>query len=94
MGPLSLVSTIDEQPERKSSGSGLESENTAVGIRHADHVASSISKSWHSNSPTSGGLLVRIIRSRIQATEFFNWWNSTWNVKFNKCICYKHEYEM
>jgi hypothetical protein len=26
---------------------GLQAENTAVGIRHADHVASSIRKSWH-----------------------------------------------
>jgi hypothetical protein len=31
----------------KSSGSGVESENTAVGIRYADHVALSIRKSWH-----------------------------------------------
>jgi hypothetical protein len=26
---------------------GLETENTAVGIRYADHVAPSIRKSWH-----------------------------------------------
>jgi hypothetical protein len=44
-GPLSLVSTIEELIGRKSSGSGLETENTAVGIRHADHVAPSIHKS-------------------------------------------------
>jgi hypothetical protein len=43
-GPLSLVSTLEELLERKSSGSGLETENTAVGIRHADHVAPSIRK--------------------------------------------------
>jgi hypothetical protein len=43
-GPFSLVSTIEELLGRKSSGSGLEAENTAVGFRHADHVASSISK--------------------------------------------------
>jgi hypothetical protein len=47
-GPLSLVSTIEKLLEWKSSGSGLESrEYKAVGIRHADHVASSIRKSWH-----------------------------------------------
>jgi hypothetical protein len=46
-GPLSLVSTIEELLGRKGSGSGLETENTAVGIRHADHVAPSIHKSWH-----------------------------------------------
>jgi hypothetical protein len=37
-GPLSLVSTIEELLERKSSGSGLETENTAVGIRCSDHT--------------------------------------------------------
>jgi hypothetical protein len=41
---LSLVSTIEELLERKSSGFGLEIENTAVGIRHVDHVALSIRK--------------------------------------------------
>jgi hypothetical protein len=46
-GPLSLVSTIEELLERKSSGSGVESRITAIGIRYADHVASSICKSWH-----------------------------------------------
>jgi hypothetical protein len=46
MGPLSLVSTIEGLLERKSSDSGLETEITAVGNRHADHVAPSISKSW------------------------------------------------
>jgi hypothetical protein len=35
-GPLSLVSTIEELLERKSSGSGLEAENMAVEIHHAD----------------------------------------------------------
>jgi hypothetical protein len=46
-GPLSLVSTIEELLERKSSSSGLESREYAVGIRHADHVAPSIRKRWH-----------------------------------------------
>jgi hypothetical protein len=32
---------------KKRNGSGLEIENTSEGIRHADHVASSIRKSWH-----------------------------------------------
>jgi hypothetical protein len=36
--PFSLVSTIEELIERKSSGSSLETEITAVGIRRADHV--------------------------------------------------------
>jgi hypothetical protein len=46
-GPLSLVSTIEELLVRKTSGSGLENDNTAVGFRYADHVVTSISKRWH-----------------------------------------------
>jgi hypothetical protein len=38
-GPLSLLSTIEKLIDRKTSGSGLETENTAVGIRHVDHAA-------------------------------------------------------
>jgi hypothetical protein len=42
-GPLSLMSkvlVVVAAPVQ-------ETENTAVGIRHADHVAPSIRKSWH-----------------------------------------------
>jgi hypothetical protein len=46
-GPLSLVSTIEELLERKSSGPGLENENTAVGIRRADHVTTSLRENCH-----------------------------------------------
>jgi hypothetical protein len=46
-GPLSLVSTTEELLGRKSKGSCLETEITAVGIRHADHLSPSICKSWH-----------------------------------------------
>jgi hypothetical protein len=67
-GPHSLVSTIEELVERKSKGSGPEIDITAVGIRHADHVASSIQLAL--TSPTSGGRSVGIVRSRTQATEF------------------------
>jgi hypothetical protein len=45
-GPLSLVSTVEELLGRKSSGSGLENREYGVGIRHADHVAPSIRRSW------------------------------------------------
>jgi hypothetical protein len=41
-GPLSIVSTAEKLLGRKSRGSGLETENTAIGIRHADYVAPSI----------------------------------------------------
>jgi hypothetical protein len=39
-GPLSLVSTIEELLERKVAALVYKAENTAVGIRHADHVTS------------------------------------------------------
>jgi hypothetical protein len=68
-GPLSLVSTIEELLERKNSGSGLGNENTAVGIRHADHVAPSI-RTLVLTSLKIGGRSVGIVRSRTQATEF------------------------
>jgi hypothetical protein len=38
-GPLSLVGTTEELLGRNSCSFGLEIENTAVGIRRADHVA-------------------------------------------------------
>jgi hypothetical protein len=69
-GPLSLVNTTEELLEIKNSGSGLETENTVVGIRHADNVAPTISKNLALSSPTSGGRSVGIVRSRTQATEF------------------------
>jgi hypothetical protein len=47
----------------------LKAKNTAVGIRHADHAASSISKMLTLTSPTSRGRSVGIFRSRTQATE-------------------------
>jgi hypothetical protein len=46
-GPLSLVSTTEELLDRKVAAPVLKIKNTAVGIRHADHVAPSIRKSWH-----------------------------------------------
>jgi hypothetical protein len=46
-GPFSLVSTIEELLGRKSSGSCLEIEYTAVEIRCSDHATPSIRKSWH-----------------------------------------------
>jgi hypothetical protein len=38
-GPLSLVSTTEELLDRKVVSPVYKTENTAVGIRHADHVA-------------------------------------------------------
>jgi hypothetical protein len=69
-GPLSLVSTTEELLDRKVVAPVYKTENTAVGIRHADHVATSISKKLVMTSPTSGGRSVCIVRSRTQTMEF------------------------
>jgi hypothetical protein len=45
-GPLSLMSTTEELLDRKVAAPVYKPENTAIGIRHADHVAPSIRKSW------------------------------------------------
>jgi hypothetical protein len=47
-GALSLVSTTEELLDRKVAAAVYKTENTAVGIRHADHVAPFIRKSWQS----------------------------------------------
>jgi hypothetical protein len=47
-GALSLVSTTEELLDRKVAAPVYKTENTAVGIRHADHVAPYIRKSWQS----------------------------------------------
>jgi hypothetical protein len=46
--PLSLVSTTEELLDRKVAAPVEKTENTAVGIRHGDHVAPFIRKSWQS----------------------------------------------
>jgi hypothetical protein len=71
-GPLSLVSTTEELLGRKNSGSGLETEITAVGIRHADHATPLYPQKMALTSPTSGGRSVSIVRSRTKATEFIH----------------------
>jgi hypothetical protein len=45
-GPLSLVNTTEELLDRKVAAPVWKTENTAEGIRHSDHVAPSIRKSW------------------------------------------------
>jgi hypothetical protein len=56
--------------EGKVAASVWKTENTAVGIRHADHVALLYLQKLALISPTSGGSSVGIVRSRTQATEF------------------------
>jgi hypothetical protein len=46
-GPLSLVSTTEELLDRKVAAPVYKTENTAEGIRHADHVAPSMRESLH-----------------------------------------------
>jgi hypothetical protein len=48
LGPLNLVSTTGELLDRNVAAPIYKTENTAVGIRHADNVAPSISESWQS----------------------------------------------
>jgi hypothetical protein len=48
-GALSLVSTTEELLDRKVAAPVYKTENTAVGIRHAVHVAPSIRKIWQSH---------------------------------------------
>jgi hypothetical protein len=60
------VSTIEELLERNSSGSGLEIEIKAAGIRCADHLCP---QKMALTSPTSGGRSVGIVRSQIKPTE-------------------------
>jgi hypothetical protein len=74
-GPLSLVSITEELILRNSSGSGLENEIAAVGIRHADHVASLYPQQLALTSLTIGGLSVGIVPSRTEATEFSFFFN-------------------
>jgi hypothetical protein len=67
-GPLSLLSTTEELLDRKVVTPVYKTENTAVGIRHADHVAPYPQK-LTITSPTSGGRSVGIVRSRTQTME-------------------------
>jgi hypothetical protein len=67
--PLSLVSTVEELLGRKIAAPVQKTENTAVGIRHTDHVALYPQK-LALTSPTLGGRSVGIVRSRTQATGF------------------------
>jgi hypothetical protein len=101
-GPPSLMSTIEELFERKSSCSGLESQEYGCrdpsrwphGILYPRKLAVTL--------PTRGGRSVDIIRPRTQATELFlptHWpwnpgefssqWNSTGWVKFYQLIYLK-----
>jgi hypothetical protein len=70
-GPLSFVSTIEELLERKSSGSGLKTEITAVGDLSRLPRGTLYPQKLALTSPTSDGRSVGIFRSRTKAKEFF-----------------------
>jgi hypothetical protein len=61
------VSRTEELLERKSSGSGLETEINTVGIRRADHATPLYPQKLTLTSPTKGGRSVGIVRSRTKA---------------------------
>jgi hypothetical protein len=69
-GPLSSVSTIGELLGRKSSVSGLETENTAIGTHCADQATPSNPQKLALTSPTSGSRSADIVCSQTKATEF------------------------
>jgi hypothetical protein len=69
-GPLSLVSTTEELLDRKVAALVYKTENTVVGIRHADHVAPLSAKKLAITSLTSSGRSVGIVRSQTQTMEF------------------------
>jgi hypothetical protein len=64
------VSTTEKLLDRKVAAPVYKTENTAVEIRHADHVAPSVRKKLAITSPTSGGRSVGIVPSRTQTMEF------------------------
>jgi hypothetical protein len=70
-GPLSLVSTIEELPERKITGSGLEIRDYGHGHPLSCPREIIYSQKLAITSPTSGYRSVGIVRSRSKATEFF-----------------------
>jgi hypothetical protein len=69
-GPLSLVSTIEELLERKSSDSGLESQEHGRGDPSCWPHGTLYPRKFALTSLTRGGLSVGIVRSQTQTTEF------------------------
>jgi hypothetical protein len=69
-GPLSLVSTVEEVPENKSSGCGLENLEYGLGDPSRCSRYTLYPQKVALTSPTSGGRSVGIVRSRTRAMEF------------------------
>jgi hypothetical protein len=73
-GPLSLVSTLEELLERKSSGFGLEIREYGRRDLSRWPCGTLYPQKLELTSPTSGGRSVIIVLSRTQATEFFSFY--------------------
>jgi hypothetical protein len=71
LGPLNLVSTIEEVPERKSSGSGLEIREYGRRDPSRWPRGTLYPPNLELTSPTSGGRSAGKINSQTQTTEFF-----------------------
>jgi hypothetical protein len=78
-GPLSLMSTIEELLGRESSGSCLENREYGSGDPSRWPRGTLYPQTLALTSPTSGGRSVGIVRSRTQATEFFQFGNLVMN---------------
>jgi hypothetical protein len=63
-GPFSLLSTVEELLERKSSSSSLENQKYGIGIHHADHATPSIRKKLTLTSLIRGGRSGSTVRSQ------------------------------
>jgi hypothetical protein len=75
--------------DRKIAAPVYKTDNTAVGIRHADHVAPSIDKKLAITSPTSGGRSVGIVPSRTQTMQFFFLYVGILNRCLHPCIVFR-----
>jgi hypothetical protein len=62
--PLSLVSTIEKLLERKNSGSGLNNENTSVGIRQSLRCGTLYTQKFALTLSINGGRSIGIVRPR------------------------------
>jgi hypothetical protein len=79
LGSLSLVSTTEELIGRKCSGSGVEIREYGCRGRSRWPRGTLYPQKLALTSPTSAGLSVGIVRSRIQATEFFSFTSNLTN---------------
>jgi hypothetical protein len=82
------MSTTEELLDRKVAAPVYKTENTTVGIRHADHVATLYPQKLAITSPTSGGRSVAIVRSRTQTMEFclFVFYLFIYYIPFIRCF--------